>query len=48
MAGGESAEIHGRAPGRVPWWVITVVVALTLGVLEWLRVRGTLPPAFRS
>ncbi len=47
MAGGESAEIHGRAWGRVPWWAITVLVALTLGVLEWLRARGTLPPTFR-
>lgn len=47
MTGSTSTEIEGRSWARAPWWAIAAVVALVLGVVQWLRARGMLAPAFR-
>jgi len=47
MSRAEVTESRGRSWARPPRWAVALLVALALGVLEWLRARGTLPASYR-
>ena len=47
MTGSTGEEVQARGWARARPWAMAVLVAVVLGLLDWVRARGSLPPTFR-